>query len=233
MERLELLDDFVREDFVNALRGEAGTDIGFALREIECRFADERPKMATRQASQQVLEAITQVAPNLLGGSADLTHSNLTLTRAQQPVRPGAYGGTYIHYGIREHAMAAAMNGVALHGGFIPYGGTFLAFSDYSRPAIRLAALMGMRVIHVMTMIRSGSAKTDRRISRSSIWPPCAPFPISWCFARRMRSKPRRPGTAPCAQRGSLRCCACRDRRCPCSIARSPPKIRSRAAPMW
>ena len=95
--------------------------------------------------------AITQVAPNLLGGSADLTHSNLTLTRAQQPVRPGAYGGTYIHYGIREHAMAAAMNGIALHGGFIPYGGTFLAFSDYSRPAIRLAALMGVRVIHVMT----------------------------------------------------------------------------------
>jgi transketolase len=151
MERLELLDDFAREDFVEALRGEAGSDIGFALREIECRFADERPKIATRQASQQVLEAITQVAPTLLGGSADLTHSNLTLTRAQQPVRPGAYGGSYIHYGIREHAMAAAMNGIALHGGFIPYGGTFLAFSDYSRPAIRLAALMGVRAIHVMT----------------------------------------------------------------------------------
>jgi transketolase len=151
MERLEQLDDFAREDFDDALRGEAGSDIGFALREIECRFADERPKIATRQASQQVLEAITQVAPSLLGGSADLTHSNLTLTRAQQPVRPGAYGGTYIHYGIREHVMAAAMNGIALHGGFIPYGGTFLAFSDYSRPAIRLAALMGVRVIHVMT----------------------------------------------------------------------------------
>jgi transketolase len=151
MERLEQLDDFAREDFDDALRGEAGSDIGFALREIECRFADERPKIATRQASQQVLEAITQVAPTLLGGSADLTHSNLTLTRAQQPVRPGAYGGTYIHYGIREHVMAAAMNGIALHGGFIPYGGTFLAFSDYSRPAIRLAALMGVRVIHVMT----------------------------------------------------------------------------------
>jgi transketolase len=151
MERLELLDDFAREDFDDALRGEAGSDIGFALREIECRFADERPKIAARQASQQVLEAITQVAPTLLGGSADLTHSNLTLTRAQQPVRPGAFGGTYIHYGIREHAMAAAMNGIALHGGFIPYGGTFLAFSDYSRPAIRLAALMGVRVIHVMT----------------------------------------------------------------------------------
>ncbi len=151
MERLEQRDEFGREEFDDALKGEAGSDIGFALREIECRFADDRPRIATRQASQQVLEAITQASPNLLGGSADLTHSNLTLTRAQQPLRPGAYGGNYIHYGIREHAMAAAMNGIALHGGFIPYGGTFLAFSDYSRPAIRLAALMGVRVIHVMT----------------------------------------------------------------------------------
>ena len=151
MERLEQRDEFAREDFDDALKGDAGSDIGFALREIECRFADERPKIATRQASQQVLEVITKASPNLLGGSADLTHSNLTLTRAQQPVRPGAYDGRYIHYGIREHAMAAAMNGIALHGGFIPYAGTFLAFSDYCRPAIRLAALMGVRVIHVMT----------------------------------------------------------------------------------
>lgn len=151
MERLGRLDEFERESVVNALKSELSDEIGFALREIEARFADERPKIATRQASQRVLEAITQAAPNLLGGSADLTHSNLTLTGAQQPVRPGAYGGNYIHYGIREHAMAAAMNGIALHGGFIPYGGTFLAFSDYSRPAIRLAALMGLRVIHVMT----------------------------------------------------------------------------------
>ena len=151
MERLERLDEWEREGFEDALNGELGCDYGFALRELECRFADERPKLATRQASQQVLEAITRAAPGLLGGSADLTHSNLTLTGAQQPVRPGAYGGSYIHYGVREHAMAAAMNGIALHGGFIPYGGTFLAFSDYSRPAIRLAALMEVRVIHVMT----------------------------------------------------------------------------------
>jgi transketolase len=151
MERLEKRDELEREGFEAALRGEPGSEVGFALREIECRFANERPKIATRQASQQVLEAITQAGPNLLGGSADLTHSNLTLTRTQQPVRPGAYAGNYIHYGVREHAMAAAMNGIALHGGFVPYGGTFLAFSDYSRPAIRLAALMGVRVIHVMT----------------------------------------------------------------------------------
>src|SRR5258708_3151566 len=115
------------------------------------RFAAERPNIATRQASQVVIDGIAEALPNLLGGSADLTHSNLTRAKTQQPVRPGSFDGSYIRYGIREHAMAAAMNGIALHGGFIPYGGTFLAFADYSRPAIRLAALMGVRVIHVMT----------------------------------------------------------------------------------
>jgi transketolase len=109
------------------------------------------PSIATRQASQLVLDAIAEALPNLLGGSADLTHSNLTRAKTQQPVRHGHFEGSYIHYGIREHAMAAAMNGIALHGGFIPYGGTFLTFADYSRPAIRLAALMRIRVIHVMT----------------------------------------------------------------------------------
>ena len=118
---------------------------------IRDRFAAEQPNIATRQASQLVIDAIAEALPNLLGGSADLTHSNLTRAKTQQPVRHDFFEGNYIHYGIREHAMAAAMNGVALHGGFIPYGGTFLPFADYSRPAIRLAALMGVRVIHVMT----------------------------------------------------------------------------------
>src|SRR5262249_20561432 len=115
------------------------------------RLATERPKLATRQASQLVLDSIASTIPGLVGGSADLTHSNLTQSKTQHPVKRGAFAGDYIHYGIREHGMAAAMNGIALHGGFIPYGGTFLAFSDYSRPAIRLAALMRLRVIHVMT----------------------------------------------------------------------------------
>ena len=118
---------------------------------MRTRFGTERPKIATRQASQLVIDVIAEALPNLLGGSADLTHSNLTRAKTQQPVRPDAFDGSYIHYGVREHAMAAAMNGIALHGGFIPYGGTFLSFADYSRPAIRLAALMGIRVIHVMT----------------------------------------------------------------------------------
>jgi transketolase len=118
---------------------------------IRERFGTERPNIATRQASQRVIDVLAEALPNLLGGSADLTHSNLTCAKTAQPVRRDFMEGSYIHYGVREHAMAAAMNGIALHGGFIPYGGTFLTFADYSRPAIRLAALLGVRVIHVMT----------------------------------------------------------------------------------
>ncbi len=109
------------------------------------------PKLATRQASQKVLDAITPAMPRLIGGSADLTHSNLTRGKGQKPVTPEDFGGSYIHYGVREHGMAAAMNGIALHGGFVPYGGTFLVFTDYCRPAIRLSALMGAHVVYVMT----------------------------------------------------------------------------------
>jgi transketolase len=122
-----------------------------AMARIRGRFGSEQPSIATRQASQLVIDTIAEALPNLLGGSADLTHSNLTKAKTHQAVGSGAFAGSYVHYGVREHAMAAAMNGIALHGGFIPYGGTFLTFADYSRPAIRLAALMGVRVIHVMT----------------------------------------------------------------------------------
>jgi len=89
--------------------------------------------------------------PELIGGSADLTGSNLTKAKPQAPIRKGAYGGNYVYYGVREHGMAAAMNGMALHGGVVPYGGTFLTFTDYCRPAIRLSAIMGQRVVYVMT----------------------------------------------------------------------------------
>jgi transketolase len=140
-----------RHSFEEALAGKPSSDYEEAYRSIRARFATERPSIASRQASQQVIDALAPALPNLLGGSADLTHSNLTLAKIQKPVKPGSFDGSYIHYGIREHGMAAAMNGIALHGGFIPYGGTFLMFSDYSRPAIRMAALMGLRVIHVMT----------------------------------------------------------------------------------
>ena len=113
----------------------------------------EAPKAdATRKWSGAALEVATELMPELVGGSADLTGSNNTRTAANKaPMTPENYGGRYVHWGIREHAMAAAMNGMALHGGIIPYSGTFLVFSDYSRPAIRLGALMNQRVIHVMT----------------------------------------------------------------------------------
>jgi transketolase len=114
-------------------------------------IAAQAPKIATRQSSQNVLEALVPVMPELIGGSADLTGSNNTKTKTATPIKAGAYGGNYIYYGIREHEMAAAMNGLALHGGIIPFGGTFLVFTDYCRPAIRLSALMHQRVIYVMT----------------------------------------------------------------------------------
>jgi transketolase len=98
-----------------------------------------------------VLDHLFAAVPELLGGSADLTPSNNTRAKGQVEIRPGEFGGSYVHYGVREHGMAAAMNGIALHGGLIPYGGTFLTFSDYCRPAIRLAAMMEIRTIFVMT----------------------------------------------------------------------------------
>ena len=151
LERARRLCGTGRSPFHDALNKKLPCAYADAMQQLRARFAVDKPKLATRQASQQVLDAIAGALPNLLGGSADLTHSNLTLAKTQTPVRRDALDGNYIHYGVREHAMAAAMNGVALHGGFIPYGGTFLAFADYSRPAIRLAALMGIRVVHVMT----------------------------------------------------------------------------------
>ncbi len=114
-------------------------------------MAEEKPALATRAASGKAIEAMFEACPELLGGSADLTGSNNTLPKGESDFTPENRAGRYVRYGIREHAMAAAMNGMALHGGIIPYGGTFLTFADYSRPAIRLAALSKIRVIHVMT----------------------------------------------------------------------------------
>jgi transketolase len=111
----------------------------------------EKPKAGTRKMSEKALEVINGELQNTIGGSADLTPSNNTKTKGLLEITPGNFNGRYIHYGIREHGMAAAMNGMALHGGIIPYGGTFLVFSDYCRPAIRLAAIMGIRVVFVMT----------------------------------------------------------------------------------
>jgi transketolase len=115
------------------------------------KLSADKPNIATRVASQNALEVLTAVLPELIGGSADLTGSNNTKAKAQAVVKAGSFAGSYIHYGVREHAMAGAMNGMALHGGIIPYGGTFFVFTDYCRPSIRLSALMKQRVIYVMT----------------------------------------------------------------------------------
>jgi transketolase len=114
-------------------------------------LAKSPPTLATRIASQNALDVINAAVPEIIGGSADLTGSNNTKSKDLKPLNAADYGGRYIYYGIREHGMAAAMNGLALHGGVIPYGGTFLVFTDYCRPSIRLSALMGKRVIYVMT----------------------------------------------------------------------------------
>ena len=151
IERTRQINPLARSPFHDALNRNLPCGYAEALTDIRDRFAADRPNIATRQASQLVIDTIAEALPNLLGGSADLTHSNLARAKTHQPVHAADFGGSYIHYGVREHAMAAAMNGIALHGGFIPYGGTFLTFADYGRPAIRLAALMGIRVIHVMT----------------------------------------------------------------------------------
>ncbi|WP_281300666.1 MULTISPECIES: transketolase [unclassified Iodidimonas] len=108
-------------------------------------------KVATRKASEMMLEVINEAVPDLIGGSADLSGSNNTKTKGLAIINGDDFAGRYIHYGVREFGMAAAMNGIALHGGFIPYGGTFLVFTDYCRPAIRLSSLMKLRVIYVMT----------------------------------------------------------------------------------
>jgi transketolase len=140
-----------RAEFERVTTGRLPEDWRAALDAAKERLAAEKPKLATRQASQRALEALVPAIPELVGGSADLTGSNLTHVAPMAAVRPGDYAGRYIHFGIREHAMAAALNGMALHGGLRVYGGTFLVFSDYMRPALRLAALMRQPVVHVFT----------------------------------------------------------------------------------
>ncbi|WP_295537395.1 transketolase [uncultured Thioclava sp.] len=122
-----------------------------AIEAYKRKLSQDKPNVATRKASQMALEVVNTTLPFTVGGSADLTGSNLTKSSKMQSVTPQDFSGNYIHYGIREHGMAAAMNGIALHGGLKPYGGTFMAFADYCRPAIRLSALMGVPVTYVMT----------------------------------------------------------------------------------
>ena len=150
-ERLAAADEEKRRDFLRTAAGELPAGWQEEFNAFKKRLAEEQPTMATRKASGEALNILTSSIAELIGGSADLTGSVNTKTPHTEPVTAKDFSGRYLHYGVREHAMAAVMNGIALHGGFIPYGGTFLVFTDYMRGAMRLSALMQLRVLYVLT----------------------------------------------------------------------------------
>jgi transketolase len=149
--RLTRLPGEQRAEFRRMLAGKLPKGFEEAVVSYKAKLLQDKPTLATRVSSQNALDILAAAVPELVGGSADLTGSNNTKAKSQTPLSASQYGGRYVYWGVREHAMASAMNGMALHGGMIPYGGTFLVFTDYCRPAIRLAALMGQRVVYVMT----------------------------------------------------------------------------------
>ena len=170
------------------MRCELPADFANAAQQLLNATNDKAETVATRKASQQAITALVELLPEMLGGSADLTGSNFTDWKGVAPVRAGATGvqfGRHINYGVREFGMAGIMNGLALHGGYLPFGGTFLTFSDYSRNALRMAALMKQRVVHVFTHDSIGlgedgpthqsieHASSLRLIPNLSVWRPC------------------------------------------------------------
>ncbi len=191
-------------EFERRMAGELPRDFEETRLAAITEFGQSREALATRKASQKVLAVLAPKVAELLGGSADLTGSNLTDFPGCGAVRGGAKGGRHINYGVREFGMAAVMNGIALHGGFIPYGGTFLTFSDYSRNAIRMAALMKQRVIHVFTHDSIGlgedgpthqsveHAASLRLIPDLEVWRPCdaAETAVAWTQALAQRRRP-------------------------------------------
>ena len=191
-------------EFERRMAGELPHDFEATQLAVVNEFAASRETVATRKASQKVLALLAPKVPELIGGSADLTGSNLTDFPGCGAVRGGQRGGRHINYGVREFGMAAVMNGVALHGGFIPYGGTFLTFSDYSRNAIRMAALMKQRVVHVFTHDSIGlgedgpthqpveHAASLRLIPELDVWRPCdgVETAVAWAHALAQRGRP-------------------------------------------
>ncbi|MCA0199594.1 MAG: transketolase [Proteobacteria bacterium] len=149
--RVGALDAVQRKEFERLMSGKLPDGWMQAINDLKKKTSAEKPKVATRQSSQTVLDALAKVIPEMIGGSADLTGSNNTKAAGMAPISASDFSGRYVYYGVREHGMAAAMNGLALHGGIIPFGGTFLVFTDYCRPSIRLSALMSQRVVYVMT----------------------------------------------------------------------------------
>jgi transketolase len=150
-ERLTSAPEHLSSQFTRSMAGELSADLGPALTAYKAQLVADAPKVATRKASQMALDVINEVVTQTIGGSADLTGSNNTKSKGLEDLNADNYNGRFLYYGIREHGMAALMNGLALHGGVIPYSGTFMVFTDYCRPSIRLSALMGLRVIYVMT----------------------------------------------------------------------------------
>ena len=148
---LDKKDKKIKEEVERLARGDLPLSLDQILGDEKLNFFQTKPKMATRQCSSSVIKTITNILPELIGGSADLSGSNNTKTENSKVITSKNFSGNYIHYGVREHAMGGAMNGIALYGGLIPFGGTFLIFSDYLKPSLRLSALMKLRVIYVFS----------------------------------------------------------------------------------
>jgi transketolase len=192
-----------RAEFDRVTRGDVPASALKTLDDLKQKLANEKPKHATRQSSGTVLETLLPVMPELIGGSADLTPSNNTQVKNFTAITPTSAHGRYVHFGVREHAMAAMMNGMALHGGIIPYGGTFMQFADYCRPAIRLAALMRQRVIFIMTHDSIGLGEDGpthqpvehlaalRAIPNLLVMRPCDGIETAECWAAALQNKHR------------------------------------------
>ena len=193
----------VRAEFQRRMSGALPPALAEAVKSVKETLAKTPKEIATRSSSEFALESLVPAVPEMVGGSADLTGSNNTRTKTMKAMSASDYGGRFIHYGIREHGMAAAMNGMTLHGGTIPYSGTFLVFSDYCRPAIRLAALMGERVIHVMTHDSIGLGEDGpthqpvehlaalRAIPNLNVFRPCDAVEAVECWELALRAKDR------------------------------------------
>jgi transketolase len=200
-QRLAALEPAKRAEFERRLKGEDLAKLGAAVRSMKEELAEAPKEIASRIASENALDILVPALPELVGGSADLTGSNNTRAKSMPILSAADYSGRYIHYGVREHGMAAAMNGMALHGGIIPYSGTFLIFSDYCRPAIRLAALMGQRVVHVMTHDSIGLGEDGpthqpveqlaalRAIPNLMVFRPCDAVETVECWELALRAK--------------------------------------------
>ena len=197
-------DAAARAEFERRTKGDLPAKaLAEAVAKMKAALAASPKDIATRTASEHALEVLTAAVPEMIGGSADLTGSNNTRVKGMVAISANTYGGRYVNYGIREHGMAAAMNGMALHGGLIPYSGTFLVFSDYLRPALRLAALMGERVIHVLTHDSIGLGEDGpthqpvehlaalRAIPNCNVFRPCDTVETLECWQLALEAKER------------------------------------------